>query len=91
LETTIEKVCDASEVQGIGQKDVTEGPISVEKDKIADQDLQDKHSSLNEATNLDVEKTSSVPNAHQDRSKEDQMNWTIRIRKHQLLKCQTRS
>jgi hypothetical protein len=35
--------------------------------------LQDKHSSLNKATNLDV-KTSSVSNAHQDLSKEDEMN-----------------
>jgi hypothetical protein len=75
LETTVEKVCDASEVQGIeGQKDVTEGPINGEKDQIAHQDLQDKHSSLNEATNLDVEKISSVSNAHQVRSKEDEMS-----------------
>jgi hypothetical protein len=41
---------------------------------IADQDLQGKHGSLKEATNMDVQEIGNVSNADQDGSKEDEMN-----------------
>ncbi|XP_021933067.1 zinc finger MYM-type protein 4 isoform X3 [Zootermopsis nevadensis] len=42
-------------------------------DIIADQDLQDEHVSLNEATNMDVEETGSITtNAEQEACKEDE-------------------
>jgi hypothetical protein len=41
-------------------------------DIIADQDLQDEHGSLNEATNMDVEETGNITNAEQEGSKEDE-------------------
>jgi hypothetical protein len=46
----------------------------VQKEIIADQNLQGKHTSLNEATNMDVEETGSVSNATQNGSKEDERN-----------------
>jgi hypothetical protein len=44
------------------------------EDMNTDQDLQGKHSSLNEAVSLDVEETVSVSNSDQDGSEEDRMN-----------------
>jgi hypothetical protein len=61
LETTVKKGDINREVQAIkDQQDVTEGLIGVKKEIIADQNLQGKHKSLNEATNMDVEETGSV-------------------------------
>jgi hypothetical protein len=43
--------------------------------------LQAKHSIFNDGTNLDVEKTNSVSNTHQDRSKENEMHMDSKDKK----------
>jgi hypothetical protein len=61
LETTTKKVDTNCEMQVIkDQQIVSGGLIGVEQDMTADQDLQGKHKSLNEATNMDVEEPGSV-------------------------------
>jgi hypothetical protein len=71
----LEELENIENIVNVHDKRIQEGTIT-------DQDLQGKHSSLNGATNMEVEETGSVSNSDQDGSIKGM--WTVRIRKHQL-------